>query len=51
MIRKGRDGGKAFAEEINRAIDPKTKIALVLIRFPDQKKVIKQALDRKGIPS
>lgn len=42
LVRKfGREGGKAFVEEINRAIDPRTRIALVLIKFPDQKKVIK----------
>jgi hypothetical protein len=36
LVKKyGREGGKAFFEEINRAIDPKTRIALVLIRFPD----------------
>ena len=52
MVKKyGREGGKAFVEEINKKIDPKTKIALVLIRYPDQKKVIKIALDRIGVPS
>lgn len=35
MKKYGRDGGKAFAEEIKRAINNKTKIAVVLIRYPD----------------
>jgi hypothetical protein len=36
LVKKyGRDGGKAYAEEINRCINPKTKIAVVLIRYED----------------
>lgn len=37
--------GKAYAQEINRALNPKTRIVLVLIRFPDQYKIIKSLLD------
>lgn len=52
LIKKyGRDGGKAYVDEINRSINPKTKIAVVLIRFEDQYPIIKKALDAKGIPS
>lgn len=35
MKKYGRDGGKAFTEEIKRAINNKTKVAVVLIRYPD----------------
>lgn len=47
----GRDGGKAYVEEINRSINPKTKIAVVLIRYENYYPVIKKALDAKGIIS
>ena len=38
-------------EEINRAINPKTKIAVVLIQRDNQYAKPKKALDAKGIPS
>ena len=49
---KGRGrGGEAFAEEIKRAVNPKTRIVLVLTQYPDQKKAAKIALDKLGVPS
>ena len=51
MRKYGRDGGRAYAEEIDRAINTKTKIAVVLIKFENQYEKIKKALDSKGIPS
>lgn len=41
----------AFVKEIERSINPKTRFAVVLIRYPDQYKNVKKALDKKGIPS
>lgn len=51
MRKYGRDGGRAYAEEINRAINNKTKIAVVLIRYENHYEKVKKALDQKGIPS
>ena len=52
LVKKcGRDAAKAFVDEIKRAINPKTKLAFVLIRYPDQYPKIKKELDSKGIPS
>ena len=51
MKKYGKDGGRAYAEEIDRAINTKTKIAVVLIKFENHYEKIKKALDSKGIPS
>lgn len=52
LVRKcGRDTGKAFVDEIKRSINFKTRLALVLIRYPDHYGKIKKELDSRGIPS